>query len=698
MEMARKPVWPVPIVIAGLILAGILIVTGSSPMQPAEPAAAAHQPSAPDGDAPDCGLLGRPEIAATMLGLERKLMALCGRLGKQPPAPPSAGGRLPFASLAPLGTDVQENNYLLDPYPHYHQDESDLAVNANTICSNYNDSGTYDVYGTFMGFSVSTDGGASFSDRSRVSPLASSFGDPGMIYRQADGFFYASSLGNPGGLFLYKSTDNCQTFGAPSTIHGGINDDKPMMRVDNNVSSPFYGRMYVCFTNFNIGGFPIQVTWSSNGGTTWSAPPVTVSTGNNVQGCWPGVAPNGDVYVVYIQGYTTGINNIQMARSTNGGASFFATANVATGITEPGVSVFCYNSFRPTMNGDIRTWAMPQVAIAPSGRVHVTYTRKDGSDRGNIYYQYSDTSGMSWSAPVRMNDDSTTNDQWFSTIAVNANGTVVISWYDRREDPGNMLFRRYAALSYDNGNTWQPNVAVGDVLSPVPPLNPNFDPYVLDCYMGDYDAVAIDANNAYIQWSDNRNLENDIQQPDMFMDRIVVALTPTPTQTATPTHTPTRTPGVSLVKVNNPFGTVQPGGRITYTISYSNIGGLALGGIVITDTVPWNTLLDQSSINPPAIVVVGTPPLILWSTLPTVVPGESNQVAFSVVLPSITPTPVGTQPPTRMPTPTPLAGCPPGVQVCNVAWIDTDLTNWQPSNPAFNPSYRLYLPLIFKNP
>lgn len=142
METVRKPVWSVPIVIAGLILAGVLIAIGSSPVQPAEPAAAAHQPSAPDGDAPDCGLLDRPEIASTMLGLERKLMALCGRLGKQPPAPPSPAGRLPFAPLAPLGTDVQENNYLLDPYPHYHQDESDLAVNANTICSNYNDSGT----------------------------------------------------------------------------------------------------------------------------------------------------------------------------------------------------------------------------------------------------------------------------------------------------------------------------------------------------------------------------------------------------------------------------------------------------------------------------------------------------------------------------------------------------------------------------
>jgi len=41
--------------------------------------------------------------------------------------------------------------------------------------------------------------------------------------------------------------------------------------------------------------------------------------------------------------------------------------------------------------------------------------------------------------------------------------------------------------------------------------------------------------------------------------------------------------------------------------------------------------------------------------------------------------------------------CPPNVQVCNLAWIDTDQTAPQWSNPAFNPSYRLYLPIIVKH-
>lgn len=106
--------------------------------------------------------------------------------------------------------------------------------------------------------------------------------------------------------------------------------------------------------------------------------------------------------------------------------------------------------------------------------------------------------------------------------------------------------------------------------------------------------------------------------------------------TPTPTNTPTRTPGASIVKVNNPYGTVQPGDRITYTISYGNVGGVPLSGIAITDTVPSDTILDPGSINPPATVVGN---LIRWER-PTLVPGAGSQVGFSVVYLTVTPTPM----------------------------------------------------------
>ncbi len=487
--------------------------------RPAEQRANAPQAQEKEG-APDCSLLERPEVVSLMsFGLQTRLAVQCGQLGMIPGAPQGLDLRGPFNPAAPLGIDVQLNNHLLDPGPK-HQNESDLAIGGpagNIICSNYNDSGG--ATSTYMGFSRSTDGGATFSDQGN---FQASFGDPAMIYRRADGFFYAASLGSSG-LRLYKSTDLCQTFNFQNNIHTGSGDDKEMMRVDNNPASPFYGRMYVCWTNFGVSGFPIQATWSSDAGVTWSAPVnVSAATDNNEQGCWPAVAPNGDVYIVYINGYTSGTNDIKVARSTNGGVSWSAPINIASGIAEAGLSTSCGNSgTRPAMNGFIRTWAMPQVAVGPNGWVHVAYTKREGSDRGNIFYQRSTDNGATWSAPVRINDDTTTNDQWHSTISVNQNGTVLITWYDRREAGAqNRLYRYYAALSYNNGTTWEPNVAVSDVLSDVPPLNPNFDPNIRDCYYGDYDVSAVDAAYAYAQWSDSRNIQGGIPQPDMFMDRI----------------------------------------------------------------------------------------------------------------------------------------------------------------------------------
>ena len=43
------------------------------------------------------------------------------------------------------------------------------------------------------------------------------------------------------------------------------------MAIDNNPASPYYGRMYVAWTDFDAGAASTS-TYSTDGGTTWSAP------------------------------------------------------------------------------------------------------------------------------------------------------------------------------------------------------------------------------------------------------------------------------------------------------------------------------------------------------------------------------------------------------------------------------------------
>jgi hypothetical protein len=59
--------------------------------------------------------------------------------------------------------------------------------------------------------------------------------------------------------------------------------------------------------------------------------------------------------------------------------------------------------------------------------------------------------------------------------------------------------------STDGGRSWV-NERVTSESFDVPPLNPNFDPLVKSCYMGDYNDGTADADGFYLTWGDNRRI------------------------------------------------------------------------------------------------------------------------------------------------------------------------------------------------
>ncbi|NIR46468.1 MAG: hypothetical protein GWN99_18655, partial [Gemmatimonadetes bacterium] len=60
-------------------------------------------------------------------------------------------------------------------------------------------------------------------------------------------------------------------------------------------------------------------------------------------------------------------------------------------------------------------------------------------------------------------------------------------------------------VSTDGGRSWV-NERVTAESFDVPPLNPNFDPLVKACYMGDYNHAAADDRGFYLTWGDNRRI------------------------------------------------------------------------------------------------------------------------------------------------------------------------------------------------
>ena len=71
-----------------------------------------------------------------------------------------------------------------------------------------------------------------------------------------------------------------------------------------------------------------------------------------------------------------------------------------------------------------------------------------------------------WSIPLRVNDDRTSNDQFFPAVAVNGQGVIGVIWYDRRRDPNNLLIDVYSAKSTNDGVSFHANQRVKSVSSP----------------------------------------------------------------------------------------------------------------------------------------------------------------------------------------------------------------------------------------
>jgi len=301
-------------------------------------------------------------------------------------------------------------------------------------------------------------------------------------------------------------------------IHTGGGDDKEFIAIDNNPTSPYFGRVYAVFTDFSAGGF-IYSTHSDDT-STWTTP-VALNGVASVQGAWPAIAPNGDLYVAWVRWdpYPSGPITIEMVKSINGGATFSSVASPMAGKVNPRDATATSNCGRPALHGNIRIIPWPQVAIGPDGVIHVVYSYDpDGYGTGDVidvFYRRSLDGGASWQPEFRLNDDNTTNDQWFPTLSVGPTNRVVASWYDRWEDPANTVFRYYSRSSTNGGATWQPSVPVSDVQSPI-----YLDPNLATCYHGDYDhQVQDELGRVYLQWSDDRNFQGGHDDPDVWFER-----------------------------------------------------------------------------------------------------------------------------------------------------------------------------------
>ena len=290
-----------------------------------------------------------------------------------------------------------------------------------------------------------------------------SAGDPAVAFGPHNTVYYAnlvfSRLNNGSGIAVSKSSDGGRTWGEPSIVHtdgvdasgNGIDtnyfNDKEWITVD-----PKSGVVYVTWTSFGPTDSPIQVSRSSDGGKTWSAPvavnPSSAFTPGGVtafsSGSNPQVNGHGELFIAYESAVCQSLacdqptdhDAVIIASSKDGGRTF-SNREVAFDFDFP----FNADVGRETLTGEnFRINSFPQLTIDPvTNALYATWS----DDRSGAY----DSSGNS----IKTNGDvfvvgSQDGKHWSRTVGLGSaadevypaiaayGGTVAVSFYTRNYD------------------------------------------------------------------------------------------------------------------------------------------------------------------------------------------------------------------------------------------------------------------------
>ncbi|NLH47584.1 MAG: hypothetical protein GX444_03160 [Myxococcales bacterium] len=472
-----------------------------------------------------CALLDEPDVWAIMsTSLEMHLRQICGR--PMPAVAPSPyWSAEPIAALSGKGDDVLVNDRSGDSVSRSTQSECSITVRSSDglLLAGWNDSTHYTgaAGSSFAGFGISTDGGAVWTDGGAISggTVGSPLGDPDVNVGSDGTLWFSCMIGTnvSTGLMATKAPVG-GGFGQPIIVHTGPSDDKVLMTIDKT-GGAYDGNVYLCAVDFNnFFSFNLFCAASSNGATFGAPVSICPScAAGSYQAPYPTVGPDGTLYVAWVA-FNGSNAQIQIAKSTNGGAGFERLTNPMAAFPpslETQATNYCG---RNALNGNIRYMDFPSLAVAPDGVVHLLFSRHGtGADSADIFYVKSSDDGQTWTTPMRINDDQTANDQFFPTIVANPNGVILAYWYDRRDAPSNINYGVYLSRSLDGGDTWLTNVPVSDVLSP-----PYSGSDTADCYMGDYNKAVADDENLYVIWSDNRLQIGGHPDPDVYFEAVPV--------------------------------------------------------------------------------------------------------------------------------------------------------------------------------
>jgi hypothetical protein len=343
-------------------------------------------------------------------------------------------------------------------------------------------------------------------------------------------FFYLSLLGDNFCDDVWASIDGGQSWTQGGPGHGG---DKEWFTIDKT-GGPGHGFQYQFWSGF----FPCdtgEFSRSTDGGITWMTP---INLPNDTDTGALDVDTNGNLFI--------------------GGSDFNAQFRcLRSSDAQDGNPTITFDqNTLVNLGGFLIQGGINGIGLC--GQTFIAVDRSGGPTNNNIYmlasvlpngqsttevmFARSTNGGVTFSPPVRINDDANhqTKWHWFGTFSVAPNGRIDVVWYDTRNAANNIDSQLFYSFSTDGGVTWAANVPVSNSFNPQAGFPQNQK-------IGDYITIVSDATGSNVAYAATFNANPQAvggHEQDVYYVRVFPGgqgATPTPTPTASPTATPTPT-------------------------------------------------------------------------------------------------------------------------------------------------------------